>query len=61
MSYPKSVSKFIPWSKAMVEGATVDRPDYGKKMTRSKKSSQHAGTTRRRRRRKKKGRNASKD
>lgn len=28
--YPKRVNKFIPWSKAMVAGATLDKPDYGK-------------------------------
>jgi len=27
-SYPKKVDKFIPWSKAMVAGATVDKPTY---------------------------------
>jgi len=32
-SYPKTVDKFIPWTKAMVAGATVDKPNYGKKMT----------------------------
>jgi len=30
VSYPKTVDKFIPWSKAMVAGATVDKPNYGK-------------------------------
>lgn len=34
MSYPKTVDKFIPWSKAMVAGATVDKPHYGKSRTR---------------------------
>lgn len=28
MSHPKTVDKFIPWSKAMVAGATVDKPHY---------------------------------
>jgi len=27
-SHPKKVDKFIPWSKAMVAGATVDKPSY---------------------------------
>lgn len=28
--YPKNKSKFDAWHKAMVAGATVDKPDYGK-------------------------------
>lgn len=28
MSFPKKVNKFIPWSKAMVAGATLDKPSY---------------------------------
>jgi len=27
-SYPRTVKKFIPWTKAMVAGATVDKPSY---------------------------------
>jgi len=29
-SYPRTVDKFLPWTKAMVAGATVDKPNYGK-------------------------------
>jgi len=48
--YPKKVKLFIPWSKAMVAGATVDKPSYGstKKLTMMKKR-------RKRRRRKRHG------
>lgn len=28
--YPKSVKLFLPWARAMVAGATVDKPNYGK-------------------------------
>lgn len=27
-SYPKRVREFVPWSKAMVQGATVGSPSY---------------------------------
>lgn len=27
-SYPKRVKEFVPWSKAMVQGATVGNPSY---------------------------------
>lgn len=37
--YPKDVVRFTAWAKAMVAGATVDKPNYGK--TRS-----GSGTTR---------------
>jgi len=37
MSHPKTVDKFIPWSKAMVAGATVDKPNYGKGAKRARK------------------------
>jgi len=30
--YPRTVKLFKPWAHAMVEGATVDKPNYGKKM-----------------------------
>jgi len=50
MSHPKSVALFIPWSKAMVAGATVDKPDYGKKMRSSKKRKQKRRKRRRSRR-----------
>jgi len=28
MSYPKEVAAFIAWSKAMVQGASVERPKW---------------------------------
>lgn len=28
MSHPKRVKLFVPWAKAMVAGATVDKPSY---------------------------------
>lgn len=27
-TYPRTVKTFIPWSRAMVAGATVDKPSY---------------------------------
>lgn len=56
--YPKKVSKFIPWTKAMVQGATVGNPDYGKE---SKSTGSRASRIRKRRRRRKKRHNASKE
>lgn len=53
MTYPRQVKLFIPWSKAMVDGATVDKPDYGKKMRQSKKSARPLARRRKRRKRKK--------
>lgn len=57
-TYPRAVWKFIPWSKAMVAGATVGTPEY-------KASDRNRGTnktsTRRRRRRRKTRKNAKKD
>jgi len=54
MSYPKKVKLFVPWSKAMVQGATVGTPDYGKST-----GSKALKTKRRKRRRRK--RNAKKE
>lgn len=51
-TYPRKVKIFTAWSKAMVEGATVDKPSYpGTSKT----------TKRRRRRRKKRKTHAKKD
>jgi hypothetical protein len=36
--FPKRVSLFRPWAVAMVAGATVDKPDYGKKMKSKRKN-----------------------
>lgn len=54
MSYPKRVKEFIPWTKAMVAGATVDRPNYDSSMKKMTKR-------RRRRKRRRKRTNGSKD
>jgi len=54
-SYPKTVKTFVPWSKAMVAGATVDKPSYPG--TRASKTNQKA----RKRRKKRKRKNAKKD
>lgn len=50
MTHPKTVKLFEPWARAMVAGATVDRPDYGKK---AMSSNSRKGSAKRRRRRKK--------
>lgn len=50
MTHPKKVRLFIPWSKAMVAGATVDNPDYSshgkgkqkKRKKRKRRRSKHA-------------------
>lgn len=61
MSHPKTVDKFIPWSKAMVAGATVDKPNYGKTKTKpSAKYRRPARASRKRASRKRKN-NAKKD
>jgi len=51
--YPRTVQRFIPWTKAMVAGATLGKPDYGKSLKTRK--------TKRRKRRKRKKKNGSKD
>jgi len=53
--YPKSVKLFRPWAQAMVEGATVDKPNYGKK------TSSPSRTRKRRRKRRRKKNHGSKD
>jgi len=49
--YPKKVKLFIPWSKAMVAGATVGNPAY----------SGSGKTTKRRKRRRKRKHRAKKE
>jgi len=53
--YPKTVKTFIPWTKAMVAGATLDKPSYPGTKKRNTRSSK---TAKRRRRRRKKKANA---
>jgi len=52
-SYPKTVWKFVPWSKAMVAGATVGTPEYKASGPGIKKSSTRARKHRKKRRRRK--------
>jgi len=51
MSYPKDVTRFMAWAKAMVAGATVDKPNYGKTLRGSQKRRFKSKTRRPRRRR----------
>lgn len=51
--YPKKVKLFVPWAKAMVAGATVDKPTYSKSR-KSHRRKRKARVTRRRRSRAKK-------
>jgi len=57
MSYPRRKDKFVAWSKAMVEGATVDKPSYPG-TSKTKRPSRARKVSRRRRRKKA---NAKKD
>jgi len=61
--YPKKVNLFIPWSKAMVAGATVGSPDYGKQSSSGTRMKPSGKSTRRRKRRRRKSRmrNAKKE
>jgi len=52
--YPKRVKLFIPWSKAMVAGATVDKPSYSKKSGNRAHRRRRVSASRRRRSRAKK-------
>jgi len=52
--YPRKVNLFIPWSKAMVAGATLDRPDYGKGSVTTKKATKNRRRRKRRRKRRQK-------
>jgi hypothetical protein len=54
-SYPKTVKLFVPWTKAMVAGATVSKPSYPG----TKSFKKRHKTSKRRRRRKRK--NATKE
>lgn len=49
--YPKAVWKFVPWAKAMVQGATVDKPQYKAKTAGNKRTGSKTYKTRPRRRR----------
>lgn len=53
MSFPRRKDLFTAWSKAMVEGATVDKPNYhGTKKNTPKRKSRKLSLKRRRRKRK---------
>lgn len=60
MSHPSKVKLFIPWSKAMVAGATVGNPDYSMTGTRSSRT-KTPKLQRRKRRRKRRKKNAKKE
>jgi len=47
--YPKKVKLFVPWSKAMVAGATVGSPDYSTTGKRHRKNRARRVSRRRRR------------
>lgn len=47
MSHPSNLKKFRAWAKAMEQGATVGKPDYGKSL----KSGTRRNSNRRNRRR----------
>jgi len=59
--YPKKVALFVPWAKAMVQGATVSNPDYGKKRAGSKQTGSKIYKTRRRRRKRRRTRAKKKE
>jgi len=59
MSHPRRKDLFVAWSKAMVEGATIDKPNYPGTKNRSKKSSKSSQTRRRRKRKKRHSKNAA--
>lgn len=61
MSYPRKVKLFRPWAQAMVEGATVDSPDYGKKASKSGSTPKTGVLQRRKRRRKRRRRKHAKE
>lgn len=50
MSHPKRKDLFDAWYKAMVAGATVDKPNYGKSGRKPRRSSRKFHVKRRRRR-----------
>lgn len=50
MSHPKRKDLFDAWYKAMVAGATVDKPNYGKSGRKPRRSSRKFHAKRRRRR-----------
>jgi len=54
--FPKRKDKFVAWSRAMVEGATVDKPNYSGKSNKGRAQPQ-----RQQRRRRRKRHNAKKD
>lgn len=54
MAHPSKVKLFIPWAKAMVAGATVDKPAYPGSKKNGKGSSMRKMRKKRKRRRKRK-------
>lgn len=58
MAHPTKVKLFVPWAKAMVAGATVDKPSYPGTKKPSSKKSRKISLMRKRRKRKRKKKNA---
>lgn len=56
--FPRRKDKFVAWTKAMVEGATVDKPVYPGTKKNSSKSSKSSAKRARARRKKKRKKNA---
>lgn len=63
MSYPRRKDLFVAWSKAMVEGSTIDKPNYSPATLGTKRASKGRAKPQRlkRRRRRKKVHHGSKD
>lgn len=53
MSYPKQAKLFARWAKAMLDGATVDKPNYSQQQTTASSKTRLRPRRRRRRKRKK--------
>jgi len=59
--YPRKVKLFKPWATAMVEGATVENPDYGKRSSSLKGKATMQKRRRKRRKRRKRNIRSSKN
>lgn len=59
--YPKAVWKFVPWAKAMVQGATVGQPQYKGNTARGKSTGSKTYKMRPRRRRSSHAKNRKKE
>lgn len=52
MTHPGKVKLFVPWAKAMVQGAVVGNPDYGKALSKNTVNRKRKPRKRRRKKRK---------